>query len=129
MTPKLNNQGNNRSKQEKVSIPETGNYDASNRPIDWGEKIRDIHLILVAVIVVLSLGFIQTAATVVGLVIDSYRFKASTYQSLIDKIDAQNEKLNSIYEHQANEKSQLFSQPPQNSVPTPAVPEPAGQGN
>ncbi len=80
-------------KGKKEGEPKLVEVDAKVTPGEMKamvDKLKDLHVIIVAVIVILVLALFQTAVTVAGLVIDAYRFKAETYQNLVNKIDAQN---------------------------------------
>lgn len=62
-------------------------FDKSNQRTDylfWG------------VTIVLAVGFISLLITVSGVVIDAYRFKAATYQDLINKIEQQSKKIDML---------------------------------
>ncbi len=61
-----------------------------------GEATRRMDLLLTGVIVVLFLGFITLLVTVAGLVLDANRFKAETYQNLVNQVNASNTKLDQL---------------------------------
>ena len=45
------------------------------------------------VITVLGLGFIALLVAVLSPIIDAWRFRTATYQTLVDKVNAQSEKI------------------------------------
>ncbi|MES2215782.1 MAG: hypothetical protein V4481_00615 [Patescibacteria group bacterium] len=49
-------------------------------------SIKRIDFYMVGVVLVAIFGFLTLLVTVSGLVIDSYRFKASSYETLVDKV-------------------------------------------
>lgn len=57
---------------------------------DWLDKIDKY---MIGVIIVVGFGFLTLLVTVSGLVIDAYRFKASSYQALVDKVNSTNDLL------------------------------------
>lgn len=69
---------------------------------DLKRTIDRFDYILIAVIGVIVMGFITLLVTVCGLVIDNHRFKAETYQNLINKIDNQNTKIENLIQKESN---------------------------
>lgn len=50
---------------------------------------------------VLAVGFLSVLITGIGFIIDAYRFKSSSYQSLSDKVNEQNVILKNMQEQQS----------------------------
>ncbi|MBI3888629.1 hypothetical protein HY311_02450 [Candidatus Nomurabacteria bacterium] len=63
---------------------------------DLAGKLSDINGILIAVIVVLFVGFATAFVSVWGLVLDANRFKTETYQNLVDKVNDQNYRIEDL---------------------------------
>ena len=63
-------------------------------PIEEFEKvIGKINSLMFGVIIVLLVGFTAAILSVIGPILDTYRFKAETYQDLVNKIDSQSIKI------------------------------------
>jgi len=62
--------------------------------------------IVIAVIVVLFIGFATMFAAFATLLWQAWTEKAATYQSLVDKVNAQNEKIDLLNQQLTNEKIQ-----------------------
>ena len=90
--------------KEKQSVhkPETGGFTSDfavtekinlvqefKRVTDLIEKVNQT---MMFVIIAFLIALLILAFTLAGLVIDAYRFKASSYQTLIDKVDALSQK-------------------------------------
>lgn len=60
------------------------------------DLIEKVNQMMMVVLVAFVIALLILGSTVAGLVIDAYRFKASTYQSLVDKVQKQNTEIELI---------------------------------
>jgi len=73
---------------------------------------------MTAVIVVTLFGFLTLLVTVSGLVIDAYRFKAATYQNLVNSINQTNQIIGDLKQDSDNavkDKMDIFIENQENS--------------
>lgn len=59
-------------------------------------EVESLNKIMIGIIIVLFLGFVSILVTVIGFTLDAFRYKQATYQTLIDKVDEQNSKIESL---------------------------------
>jgi hypothetical protein len=59
---------------------------------------KRIDLLLTGVIIVMLIGFAALLVAVAAPIIDAWRFKATTYESLRDKVESQNVKIDALSE-------------------------------
>lgn len=75
----------------KPSIANDFNSPATKADVE-AAKTRNDNL-MTGVVIVLFIGFISTFITGLGLIIDAWRFKAETYQNLVNQVATQNAKI------------------------------------
>ncbi|HDZ25552.1 hypothetical protein LCGC14_0963730 [marine sediment metagenome] len=63
---------------------------------EFDKERKRIDYILIAVNLVLLLGFVTLLVTVSGLVMDASRFKAETYQNLVNQVSNNNYKVDQL---------------------------------
>lgn len=68
------------------------------RKKDFDEATKRIDLLLTGVVVVLFLGFASLLITAISPIIDAWRFRTSTYQSLINEVSEQSAKIEELTE-------------------------------
>jgi hypothetical protein len=73
---------------------------ATKKDIDaYFEKLN---LLTHGVIIVLGLGFVTLLIAVLSPIIDAWRFRASTYENLVNQVTAQNNKIDALIQIQQN---------------------------
>ncbi len=60
------------------------------------KDVERVHFLMVGIVVVLFLGFIGVFIAATAMLIDSFRGKQASYQSLVDKVIGQNAKYDQL---------------------------------